>query len=77
MNRYLLLIASLMLATVVVVEPVLSKEIKSAPGPTLDESKADKGGKKQTEAKKANTKKKPARNVVKILPLKATKEMAK
>lgn len=76
MNKQLLLVASLLVAMVTVVQPALGEKKESAPGPAVDESKLDNAPK--SDQKKSDEKtKKPARTVVKILPLKAAKEMAK
>jgi len=76
MNKYQFLSAAVVLATLVLVQPALAAKNETAPGPEVDDSKLDKAP--QSDQKKTDEKtKKPARSTVKILPLKAAKEMAK
>jgi hypothetical protein len=76
MNKHMLLVASLLVAMVAAVQPAFADKKESAPGPAVDESKLDNAPK--SDQKKSDEKtKKPSRTVVKILPLKSSKEMAK
>jgi hypothetical protein len=78
MSTHKLLIGGLAVSIATLAQPVFSQDKASTSEPMAENAKVDTSGGKQTDPKSnENEKKKAAKNVVRIAPLKSVKELAK